>query len=142
MSQLKREDVHIISRLVTTLRNSLVDLVEQLNQILEDLTPPKITLTSQLVDSKGTLLAEVQEGEEEVIFTVAPNIKISMTDSIIQGFLVSKVMEPLKVAQGISYTLVPEAGVLREIILRGRLTQESLEELKRAIIWALLKEAK
>jgi len=126
-----------LARFLVGFRNSLVDIVEQINEFLDE-TVPKKGFATKLVGSSGDLLAEIFESTTEVEFEIAPTHRIPVNDVTVQNFLIKKVLNKLK-EKGLNYHVEEDGGKLKNITVEGSVTREDMDTLRKTIAWTILK---
>lgn len=134
MSSLELEER---KRLLVEMREQLLSIVENINKELS-----KIELeegpSTQLVDPTGKPLAKVFERENEIVFRIYATFRVPIDDVTVKNFLIKKILDGLK-DKGFSYEVHDVEGLVREIVVKGELTKEDVEMLRRTIAWVILK---
>jgi hypothetical protein len=126
-----------LARFLVGFRNSLVDIVEQINEFLDE-TVPKKGFATNLVGPSGDVLAEIFESPTEVKFEIAPTHMIPVNDLTVQNFLIKKVLNKIK-EKGLNYHVEDEGGKLKSITVEGPVTHEDMDTLRKTIAWTILK---
>ena len=131
------EDRATVKRMIVVIRDSLVDLVGQLNLLLSELDDQKAPST-KLVSPEGDVLAEVYEGENTQEFVIASKFLVPLRDATVQNFFVKKILDTLK-PKNVTYQLEEQDGKLARITLTGNITQEDLQTVRKTLAWTLRK---
>jgi hypothetical protein len=85
-----------------------------------------------------------QDGTEEyyqviLLANLVPSVKVLADDSAIEGFLVPRVLAPMKERHGFEYSVFAELGVLKLIHIKGKLADAQIKEIQSATAWAFAK---
>jgi hypothetical protein len=116
--------------------------------------PPKVQY-KQVVPLKtatGTLLAQMQIGDDVVRVTPAEGVPLNVTTPPFQAFLVSRILEPMQAKdkeavrtgevspeKAFSFNVVQDGDIVREIVISNYRDPKRLQEIKTSLRWTFEK---
>jgi len=116
--------------------------------------PPKVEY-KQVVPLKtatGTILAQMQIGDDSIRVTPAEGVTLNVTTPPFQAFLVSRILEPMQAKdkeavgtgeippeKAFSFNVVQDDDIVREIVISNYRDPRRLQEIKTSLRWTFEK---
>lgn len=135
-----------------SMTNSKSNRPEQ-NRIPENQSPPvqqeiiKVPVTKEVLTIEGLRQFPLTDGlkaagmlnvlDDEI--SLVPGVPIAAEGPTIKGFLIPKILEPIRSKHGIAFNLITESENLTAIIIKGKLSDQQLKELQAGARWAFVK---
>jgi len=129
-----------VLRLLILVRDGLTGLVEKINEFLSEYEETRQP-TFRVFDSTGKVVLEITEGKNKTEFSISQERALPTTSSIVQNFLIKRVLKDLK-RKGLTYELTTSEGKIVKITIVGKASARDIQRIRGAIMWTIRKGEK
>lgn len=139
MFKMSKQEEKVL-RLLILVRDGLTGLVEKINEFLSEYEETRQP-TFRVFDSTGKVVLEITEGKNKTEFSISQERALPTTSSIVQNFLIKRVLKDLK-RKGLTYELTTSEGKIVKITIVGKASARDIQRIRGAIMWTIRKGEK